>query len=209
MKILKNLLSRSILLCLALCLVAGFAACQQQNEDNTSTSLPPEENSSAVSATPEPESSHFVPAPDLISTPSGIEEGTFEYAFSQNPIDKKYDADYSLASSLSMMRQACNQAARNWKNMVDVAYAAALEVTPEDDQSALVQQQTEWEMDLDSRIEEIREEAGDSNEGILTSARQVVLLYRDRAMTLCRIKYEADGALPDFPDLTETSSVAG
>lgn len=196
-------------LCTGLCAVMalGLAACE--NKEPESSSLP-ESSSSVVSATPEPESSRFVPAEDLISTPSGLEEGSFEYLFSQNPIDKKYDQDYSLASSFSMMRQACNQAARSWRNMIDTAYQAALEVTPEEEKSALQKEQTEWETTAEDRITALREEAGDSNEGVLSSSQQVVLLYRERAMALCRIVFEANGELPEFPDPEkETASTVG
>ena len=193
-------MKKIVLLCLALCLAICLIGCEETKETNTSI---PEESSEIVSSEPESEpedSSHFVPMPDLISTPDNIAEGSFEDLFSQNPIDKKYDSDYSFATSFSTMRQACDVAARNWKNMVDVAYQAAMEVTPEEEQGALKQEQTQWEINLETEIEDIRAEAGDTNDGILASSKEVVLLYRSRAMELCKIKFDADGTLPEFLD---------
>lgn len=192
-------------LCMGLCAVMalGLAGCENKKPESSSL---PESSSSAVSSTPAPESSRFTPAEDLISTPSGVEEGSFEDLFSQNPIDKKYDQDYSLASSFSMMRQACNQAARSWRNLIDVVYPLALEQTPEAEQSALKAEQTEWETTVEDRIATIREEAGDSNEGVLSSSQQVVLLYRERAMALCKIVFDATGELPEFPDPEKESA---
>ena len=196
----KKILLQSLALGAALCLALCFTACEETKETSTSV---PEESSEVVSSEPESEpeeSSHFVPAPDLISTPDDMEEGSFEALFSQNPIDKKYDSDYSMAMSFSTLRQACDTAARNWKNMVEIAYQAALEVTDEKEQSSLIQKQTEWEMALDGKIDRIREEADDTNDGTLASAKKIVLLYRERAMELCKIKFDADGTLPEFLD---------
>lgn len=191
-------------LCAGLCLAlaAAMAGCSGETEKTPSSSLPESSAVSAASSEPEAESSRFVPAPDLIpSTPdaSGAETGGFEEEFSQNPIDKKYDEDYSYATSFSMMRQACDEAAKRWETMVETAYNAAMEATPEEERYLVRQEQEQWRLELDDRIDTIRAEAGEDNEGILTAAKQIVLLYRDRAMALCRIKYDADGELPEFP----------
>ena len=203
-------MKKFFLVFMALCLAFSMAACEETEETSTSV---PEESSEIVSSEPvsEPEeSSHFVPAPDLISTPDNVEEGSFEDLFSQNPIDKKYDSDYSLAMSFSMLRQACDVAARNWKNMVDAAYQAAMEAIPESEQSTLKQEQNEWEMSLDAQIDAIREEAGeDDTNGVLSAAKQVVLLYRERAKELCRIKFEADGTMPEFIDPNQDAGAVG
>ncbi len=194
-------------LCIGLCAAMALSLAACENKEPESSTLP-DSSSSAVSATPEPESSRFTPAEDLISTPSGMEEGSFEDLFSQNPIDKQYDKDYSLASSFSMMRQACNEAARRWRDLIDTVYPEALEHTSEEEKSALQKEQVEWETGVDDRIAAIREEAGDSNDGVLSSSQQVVLIYRERAMALCRIVFEATGELPDFSDPNAASSGA-
>lgn len=191
-------------LCAGLCLAlaATMAACSGETEKTPSSSQAESSAVSVVSSEPEPESSRFVPAPDLIpSTPeaSGVESDGFEDEFSQNPIDKKYDEDYSYATSFFMMQQACDEAAGQWEAMVDTAYNAALKAAPEEKRDALRQEQQQWQAELSNRIKNIRAEAGESNEGILTAAKQIVLVYRDRAKELCRIKYEADGELPPFP----------
>ncbi len=193
---------------LCLCLLCGLCACEQEKEESSSRPESSQISSIAVSSEAEPESSRFVPAEDLIPDPP--EEGDpFEDEFSQNPIDKKYDSDYSLASSFSMMRQACNEAARNWRGMVDTAFRTVLQSTPAEEKDALQAEQDRWEEELDGRIEAIRKEAGDGNEGELTAARAVVLLYRDRARELCKIEFDRSGKLPDFPDLDSAASAVG
>ncbi len=201
------------LLCAGLCLAmaAEMAACSNKEPAPSSSTVVSSAPSSAVSSVPEPESSHFTPAEDLIP-PDSSSEGVpdpFQDEFSQNPIDKKYDEDYSLASSFSMMRQACDTAAKNWKNMVDVAYEAALEAVSEEEQISLRQEQDDWLIEVDDQVRSLRDEAGDSSEGILDAARKIVLLYRDRARELCRMKYDADGALPDFSAAMEDGEAVG
>lgn len=203
MKIMKKIFC--ILLCLALC--AGLAACEKEEPVS---SQPESSAPSTVSSQPEPEpeSSRFVPAPDLIPS-SDVGEDPFEDAFSQNPIDKKYDEAYNLASSFSMMRQACNEAAGNWEAMVKVAFRSALEVTLAEEKDALQAEQDDWEAGLDTLFDEIQEAAGEGNEGVLTAAREIVLVYRERAKVLCKIKYKADGVLPEFPDPDAEVSAVG
>lgn len=188
-------------LCLALTL--GLTACNSETEDITESSSQAESSAvSTVSSQPEV-SSTFIPADDLISTApeviDGDEEG-FEYEFSQNPIDKQYDEDYSMASSFSMMRQACGDATERWENMIEYAYTAAVEATPEDEQYLVMEQHQQWLAELDNKLDEVRENAGDDNEGILTAEKEIVLIYREHAKELCKIKYDIDGTLPEFPD---------
>lgn len=203
-------LKRTLCACLGLCLALCLTACEKQEEPAPSSSAPVSSVASEVSSQPEAESSHFVPAPDLIPSSSTVgETDPFEEEFSQNPIDKKYDADYSLASSFSMMRQACNEAASRWESMVETAFTGALEVLSEEEQAALLEAQDKWRVKVADDIAAIREENGDSNEGILTSSKQIVLLYRERAKELCRIKYDADGTLPIFPDPDDEVSAVG
>lgn len=190
-------------LCAGLCLAfaAAMAACSGETK-TPSSSQSESSAASTIFSEPEAESSRFVPALDLIpSTPdaSGAEADSFEAEFSQNPIDKKYDEDYSYATSFSMMRQACDEAAKQWRDMVETAYNAAMEAIPEEERYLVRQEQEQWQLELDDRIDTIRAEAGEDNESILTAAKQIVLLYRERAMELCRIKYETDGSLPEFP----------
>lgn len=187
--------------CAAMLFLLGLAACEK--DPVVPSSALPVSSAPVVSETssqPESESSWFVPAGDLI--PDGVQEGTegFEGAFSQNPIDKKYDADYRAAMSFSSMRQACDQAADAWKKMVDSAYDDAVAVLSGEERSTLQAEQDVWRETLDGELKKIAEENGDSNDGILETARRTVLFYRARAKELCQIKYEADGALPSFPE---------
>lgn len=203
----KNL-KKCLFAALCLALAVGLAACGTETDDVTESSSQPESSAvSAVSSQPEV-SSTFIPADDLISTAPEVVEGEtegFEYEFSQNPIDKQYDEDYSMATSYSMMRQACGDAASRWKNMVEYAYTAAIDATPEDEQYNVIQQHQQWLAELDAKLDEIHETAGDDNEGILAAEKETVLIYREHAKELCKIKYDIDGTLPDFPDGEELS----
>lgn len=194
MKILKKFL----LLALCPALLFGLAACtggpEQVSSDLPESSLAP------VSSEPPAESAWFVPAKDLI--PDSPEEGAegFEADFSQNPIDKAYDESYAQAMSFSAMRQACDEAAQRWRDMVDLSYDAALELLSGEEREALRDEQSLWLSEIEGRVKKIWEEAGDHNEGILNASKEIVLTYRQRAMELCRVKYEQDGTLPDFPE---------
>lgn len=200
MKIAKR--SACLLLAGALCL--GLAACGREEGASSQldgSSLAEVTPTPTPTPTPEPESSSFAPAPDLIPPASSSgEEDAFEALFSQNAIDKAYDADYAQATSFSLMLQACDTAARRWKDMADTAYAAALEVCGDDRAAELREEQEKWRAISENRIARIRDEAEDTNEGTLSAAREIVLLYRDRAKALCQEVYQATGALPDFPD---------
>lgn len=182
----------------ALALVLSLAACEKESGPE-STALP---ESSAVSTAPtpqpEPESSWFIPADDLI--PDGVEEGTegFEGLFSQNPIDKKYDADYARAMSFSPMLQACDEATASWEKMMDTAFQAALDTLSGQERDSLQEDQDIWERNAAQQTETAESEAGSDNTAILTAAKEKVLLYRERAKELCQIVYEASGAMPEF-----------
>lgn len=187
------------LLCLALCL--ALAACQDQEEPS-----PSQEESSASAAptqepAPTPSPTPFVPAADLIPAETA-EPGTFAYAFSQNPIDKLYDAEYALATSARMMQAACENAAANWQQMVEDSYAAALSAVSASQTASLREEQAAWLQSAEAR--EITAAANldpDDDEAILSAAKERVLLYRGRAKELCQLVYDATGSLPDFPDV--------
>lgn len=186
---------------LCICLAVNMTGCTGEKDSESSSHIESSAVSSTVSSETE-ESSAFVPADDLISTVSDVIEGNtegFEYEFSQNPIDKQYDEDYSLATSFSMMRQACGDASKRWQNMIDIAYHAAVDALPENEQHTVIESHDKWREELDSKLDEIRDNAGDDNEGILAAEKEIVLLYREHAKELCKIKYDADGTLPDFP----------
>lgn len=189
---------------LCLLLAAGLTACNGEDTPSSDVSSQVSQVSSQPSSLLEDasseESSEFVPADDLIPSEapvSGLED--FQSVFSQNPIDKQYDDDYNRAASFSTMLQACNDASSRWERMVDVAYRAAIEVTQGEARTTLQNEQNAWSDSVDGEVEKIRLECGDSAEGTLTSARKIVLFYRQRVMDLCQIKYEADGQLPQFP----------
>lgn len=193
MKILK----RALLLALCPVLLSGLFACSGEKEPESSGL--PESSLAPISSEPPVESTWFVPAKDLI--PDSPEEGTqgFEADFSQNPIDKAYDESYAQAMSFSAMRQACDEAAQRWRDMVDLSYDAALALLSGEERESLRDEQSLWLSEIEGRVATIREEAGDHNEGILNASKEIVLTYRQRAMELCRVKYEQDGTLPDFP----------
>ncbi len=201
------------LLALSLCL--GLGACQEQPKPAPSSSSSEAEATPtptpAPTPTPEPASSIFIPAPDLISldpeTQTKIyqEPDSFEAQFSQNPIDKQYDEDYSRASSFSMILMACDDAARRWKTMTESAYQACLTVLEQAEQAALREQQAQRQLDLEAAVQVLRQGDDGTNESKVSIARQTVLLYRDWAKALCETYFNAAGKLPEFPD----SEIAG
>lgn len=153
-------------------------------------------SSGPASSDPQTESSWFTPAADLIPDASPQGTGDFEDAFSQNPIDKQYDADYSKALSFAMMMDACQAAQDRWKAMVDTALADALKALPQEEGFALQAEQDRWEQNAKKQLDAQKEETG--NEAVLSAAKEAVLLYRQRAMELCRIRFDLDGTLPQF-----------
>ena len=190
------------LACAALCagLVLSMAACENTENSSLVSSEAPSAPSSSAPASSMPESSESAPSSDgpvsSESPSTGAED--FEAAFSQNPIDQKFDDDYSVASSFTMMRKACDTAAKSWKNMIDTSYREALETVSGEERTKLQEEQDQWADELDGKIEQLRADAGDSDEGVLESSRQIVQLYRERAMALCKAVYEATGELPAF-----------
>lgn len=197
-------LKKWLCLALALTLALSLSACEKEEKPSSQveeSSLVSSEPAPTPEPTPQPESSAFVPAPDLIPPESG-ETGDFEALFSQNSIDRQYDADYGAASSASLMLRACDSAARRWKDMADSAYEAALAVLDSDGRAALREEQEKWRDDVETEITILRETSGEDSEGVLTAARGTVLLYRQRAMDLCRVVYDATGSLPEFPEIT-------
>ena len=196
------------LLALLLCL-GMLAACEGQPKPapTPEPTVAPTPNPEPTAApTPEPEATPFIPSSDIIPTDPEVETqlirdpASFEAVFSQNPIDKQYDQDYSQAVSFSMIRMACDSAAKRWKTMVETTYQADLElITDTGENATLREEQAEWEEICENRIQIIRDEADDSNEVLLSAARAIVLVYRDRAKELCQIYFDATGALPEFP----------
>ena len=64
--------------------------------------------------------------------------------------------------------------------------------------TALEEEQSQWESSLDGQVEGLRAQTGDSPDGAVTVARQIVELYRQRAKALCQTAYEATGEMPSF-----------
>lgn len=155
------------------------------------------------SSDPQTESSWFTPAADLIPDASPQGTGDFEDVFSQNPIDKQYDADYGKALSFAMMMDACQTAQDRWKAMVDTALADAIAALPQEEGFALRAEQDRWEQNAEKQLDAQKEESG--NEAVLSAAKEAVLLYRQRAMELFRVRFDLDGTLPQFPEETSGS----
>lgn len=182
---------------LSTALIFTLAACEQTEPVSSEVSETPE--SSVVSEVSEVESTPFVPATDLIPNSEIPEESADFYAvFSQNPIDRQYDADYAAATSFGMMRIACEDALGRWDAMIDIAYTAALDCLQGTENGELQQEQSLWDTKAEDEAENIRAGYGDTNEGILKAEKEIVLLYRSRAMELCEIVYDATGELPSF-----------
>ena len=182
------------LLCLGL--LAGAAGCQEKETPVSSapqaTATPTPEPTPPPTPEPTP-----TPTPEPTATPA-TPAGGFEALFQENPIDSLFEESMSLATSFTTMEQACDTAAQRWQQVIDRAYQQAQGALSGEELTALEEEQSQWESSLDSQVEELRAQTGDSPDGAVTVARQIVELYRQRAKALCQTAYEATGEMPSF-----------
>ena len=183
------------LLCLGL--LAGAAGCQEKETPVSSapqaTAAPTPEPTPAPTPEPTP-----TPTPEPTATPAPTPAGDFEALFQENPIDSLFEESMSLATSFTTMEQACDTAAQRWQQVIDRAYQQAQGALSGEELTALEEEQSQWEGSLDGQVEELRAQTGDSPDGAVTVARQIVELYRQRAKALCQTAYEATGEMPSF-----------
>lgn len=195
----------SLTLCAALLLIT--AACSQEEKDMSSQVSTPsvsaveseESLSSQPTPTPTPSPSPS-PTPETESS-SSLESsqaaGDFDGEFAANPIDAKLEEDLLIASSTTLIQQAYDAAAQSWQTLIRTAYDDALDVCPEEEVVEIEQEQSDWELNLDTQLSQIREEQEDT----ISASKAVVDYYRQRAETLCRAVFEASGKMPQFPSV--------
>lgn len=183
------------LLCLGL--LAGAVGCQEKEAPVSSapqaTAAPTPEPTPAPTPEPTP-----TPTAEPTATPAPTPAGDFEALFQENPIDSLFEESMSLATSFTTMEQACDTAAQRWQQVIDRAYQQAQGALSGEELTALEEEQSQWEGSLDGQVEELRAQTGDSPDGAVTVARQIVELYRQRAKALCQTAYEATGEMPSF-----------
>lgn len=195
----------SLTLCAALLLTT--AACSQEEKDMSSQVSTPsvsaveseESLSSQPTPTPTPSPSPS-PTPETESS-SSLESsqaaGDFDGEFAANPIDAKLEEDLLIASSTTLIQQAYDTAAQSWQTLIRTAYDDSLDVCPEEEVVEIEQEQSDWELNLDTQLSQIREEQEDT----ISASKAVVDYYRQRAETLCRAVFEASGKMPQFPSV--------
>lgn len=141
---------------------------------------------------------NFVPEPET-------SDDAFKEAFKSNPIDEAYSDAISMAASSSMILESYDNATSQWKRMVEIAYASALEVAP--DAEALTAAQDEWNASLSMNIEDIRAEINENDpDSQYYVLQKIMLYYRERAAALCEVYYQANGSLPSFEEAMSTEA---
>lgn len=226
MKVLKKYAAAA--LCAAL--IFTFAACNGDQNNNSSTtadsstgstvSQEAETGSSNVegetsSSNSAVDSSSDVAASedtstdgDIISQPEdytyvpeiSVGDADFQSAFKANPIDEKYNADLSVATSAPKIVEVNTTAADSWIKMIDLAYQQALETAADDAAKAeITKGQEEWEAAKEQSLADIESEyEGDEVAMELVVPEQKMRFYRERAATLLEICYRNSGEMPAF-----------
>lgn len=140
-----------------------------------------------------------------------IEEGSqeFQEQFAGNPIDAKLEEDSLTAGSHSAMKRAGDTAAKSWKAMVDIAFDAAKQATPQEDQEALEGEQEEWTASMEAQLETLQAAAQDGPDAAVKSTLELVTLYRERAAALCWTAFEETGTMPDFSQAMSSGGPVG
>lgn len=180
----RNMVYRLAAAALAGALALGLTACGEEKTVSSSAASAPVSSAAEATPTPEPESS--------------LPVGDFDTEFEENPIDQQYQESLSLATSYTIMQQACDEAAANWKRMIDVAYDTAQRALSGEDLEQVQAEQEQWESELDGKVDALRALSGDSPDSAISTAQEIVGLYRQRARELCQACYQVTGQMPDF-----------
>ncbi len=202
----RNMVYRLAAAALAGALALGLTACGEEKTVSSSAASAPVSSAAEATPTPEPTPEPTpkptpTPAPTATPTPepeSSLPVGDFDTEFEENPIDQQYQESLSLATSYTIMQQACDQAAANWKRMIDVAYDTAQRALSGEDLEQVQAEQEQWEAELDGKVDALRALSGDSPDSAITTAQEIVGLYRQRARELCQACYQVTGQMPDF-----------
>lgn len=189
----------------ALCLALG--ACGTQGQA-VSSAAPLPSSSSAVASMPEVPSSS-APEPAEKPSPSSVAASDFTLFDEGNLISQALKEDLDMAGSFSAIESAYGTALARWKRFVALAYKECLAVLPPDEKQLLETAQAQWEEELEKWAQEAYEGSAVPIEGSLGITQGLVDAYEDRARTLCRMKYSADGVMPSFEAAMEEPEAAG
>lgn len=213
-------------------ILASMAACTETADTSGDTGG----TSSAVSGAPEVTSSEVsressVPpessqpesaAPAASEEPSNVADPTsatgekleslsvgsadFQTLFLQNPIDEKFSVEFDNATSTSLLGDIIYDATESWRQMVSIAYDAALESSETDERRKEIQDAYNTFLNnMQSGLTDAETlSASDPVAGALATMNH----YRTCAAELCNLKYENDQTLPSF-DLSATNGAAG
>lgn len=188
----------AFLLCLAL------PACQTA-EQPPASSVPssqaqapaqsvPEEISSAASSWPGPASS--LP-PD------------FDEIWAENPIEETLQEDLDLVNNFDDIVLAYVKATERWARLIPIAFEDCLSVLSPEDQEAFRADQEKWKAELDEKLQYLTDNLDKMIEGKEAAARRACGLYEERAYSLCKRKFCADGAMPSFEEAMKEPEAAG
>ena len=124
---------------------------------------------------------------------------TFNEIFSENALDKEYDAEQQNAGTSSEMRQITASYSAKWKSKVDEVFAeldVILEDNP-DEHEKLIQSQDEWTgglADVESSFYSEADE-GAGTEGLIAAEAAVMNYYKGRTAILLEQIYELNGEI--------------
>lgn len=189
----------------ALCLALG--ACGTQGQA-VSSAAPLPSSSSAVVSVPEAPSSS-APEPAEEPGPASVPASDFPLFDEGNLISRALKEDLDMAASFTAIERAYNTALARWKRFVALAYKECLAVLPPDEKELLETAQAQWEEELEAKDREAYEGSAVPIEGSFGITQGLVDAYEDRARTLCRMKYNADGVMPSFEAAMEEPEAAG
>lgn len=154
----------------------------------------PEEISSAASSWPGPASS--LP-PD------------FDEIWAGNPIEEALQEDLDLVNNFDDIVLAYVKATERWARLIPIAFEDCLSVLSPEDQEAFRADQETWKAELDEKLQYLTDNLDKMIEGKESAARRACELYEERAYSLCKRKFCADGVMPSFEEAMKEPEAAG
>ena len=202
----KNRLMRTIFAAWGLCLL--LAACQ-------GTEQPPASSAPAVVPSSSEASLPQTPTPDVTSAPSSWPDSTsslpsnFDEVWAENPIEAALQEELDSANNFDDITWAYIHATERWARLIPIAFEDCLSLLSPEDQEALQTDQEKWKADLDEKLQYLEDNLDKMVEGNEAAAREACELYEERAYSLCKRKFCADGVMPSFEEAMEEPEAAG
>lgn len=125
--------------------------------------------------------------------PSATENEEFNKAFANNDIDKDYYDVASTSGSTSAIVRASNKAASQWQSVITDAYTQLKNVSP--DAAAVEKDESDWNANFDTAIENIKGSAGDDGLANITVSYEIMLFCREKAAELLEQVYNITGEI--------------